>query len=191
MTAHYIEEFETVDLLVKSKAGTRGVDAFSLSLIKAERQIRKLVTHLVYQFPCFGPSDVPNLRQTLYNNRCVYFDGFEKGFDALYPHSVSNLIGPEYQRLKDRIGEATGHRNKIFHGQLTSKCLSRADLEGYVDDIRAWCAALANGADGEFHYDGFGRNSFRKAAAADLSKRLKVQIGSNADYEQFVVQYMQ
>ena len=48
-------EFRTVDLIVASSAETRGVDAFALSVIEAERQIRRLVTHLVYQFPSFAP----------------------------------------------------------------------------------------------------------------------------------------
>jgi hypothetical protein len=69
MTADYATEFETVDIVIKSGAETSGVDAFALALIKAERQIRKLVTHLVYQFPCFGPSDVPSLRQALATSR--------------------------------------------------------------------------------------------------------------------------
>jgi hypothetical protein len=44
------EEFATVSLILGSQAETRGVDAFALSLIKAERQIRKLVTHLCISF---------------------------------------------------------------------------------------------------------------------------------------------
>lgn len=47
-TASATEEFSTVDLLLGSGAETRAVDAFALALIKAERQARKLVTHLVY-----------------------------------------------------------------------------------------------------------------------------------------------
>jgi hypothetical protein len=47
-------EFATVDLIIRSNAETRGVDAFALALLKAERQIRRLFIHLVYQFPCFG-----------------------------------------------------------------------------------------------------------------------------------------
>ena len=64
---NYADEFKTVDIILESAARTRRVDAFTLSLIKAERQIRKLVTHLVFQFPCFGISDVPRLRRTLVN----------------------------------------------------------------------------------------------------------------------------
>jgi hypothetical protein len=130
ITTNYAQEFETVDVVIGSTARTCGVDAFALCVIKAERQIRKLVTHLVYQFPCFGTSDIRSLRQTLVDSRRVYFDGFENGFNALYPRCISDLVGGEYQRLRDRMREAVDHRNKIFHGQVTSKNLTRDDLLG-------------------------------------------------------------
>jgi hypothetical protein len=46
-------EFQTVELIERSDAETRGVDAFALSLLKAERQLRRLFTYLVFQYPCF------------------------------------------------------------------------------------------------------------------------------------------
>lgn len=155
-------EFETVDVMLASNAPTRGVDAFALSLIKVERQLRKLFTHLVYQFPAFGPGEVAVLRATLGSNRRVYFDGFLSGFDALYPRSASDLIGPDYARLKGRVDESVDHRNKIFHGQLSAHMLTRDELVRLADDIRSWCVALAKGATAEIGYDGFGRNSFQK-----------------------------
>lgn len=191
MTSSYVGEFETVDSVINSNAETRGVDAFALSLIKAERQIRKLVTHLIYQFPGFGPGDIQNLRETLIRNRNVYFEGFEKGFSVLYPRSISDLVGGEYQRLRDRIDDAIDYRNKIFHGQLTANNLTRDDLLAFVDDIRTWCKTLAESALAEFEYDGFGRNSFQKSTIPDLGKRFKVQIGTVADYAAFVRQHMQ
>ncbi|MBI3669775.1 MAG: hypothetical protein HY237_08360 [Acidobacteria bacterium] len=187
----YFQEFKTVDLILNSPAETRGVDAFALSLIKAERQLRRLVTHLVYQFPCFGPADVTSLRQTLGNNCRVYFEGFEQGFDALYPRSVKDLVGPEYDRLRPRLTEAIEHRNKIFHGQLTSKHLTREDLLGYVTDVRTWCEALARNAFGELGYDGFARNSFRKSEIARLWERFKLQFTDVRSYGQFIQQHMQ
>lgn len=191
MTTTYDQEFQTVDLVVNSKAKTRGVDAFTLSLLKAERQMRRLVTHLVYQFPCFGQSDVPALRQVLASNTNVYFQSIEKGFNALYPTSVAGLIGADYRHLKQRIGEATDRRRKIFHGQLTSNNLSRADLLAFVDDIRSWCGSLACSAQAELGYDGFGRNSFQKSAIPDLWRRLKVQIATVQEYDDFVRKNMQ
>jgi hypothetical protein len=41
-------ESETVDVIVKSNSGPREVDAFALAVIKADRQLRKLLTHLVF-----------------------------------------------------------------------------------------------------------------------------------------------
>jgi hypothetical protein len=191
MTADHTTECETVDIVINSATETPAVDAFALSLIKAERQIRKLVTHLTYQFPCFGPGDVSSLRQTLVNNRRVYFGGFQDGFDALYPRTIGNLIGQEYKRLDVRMREAIDHRNKIFHGQLTSNKLTRDDLLAYVTDIRAWCSTLATSTLAEFEYDGFGRNSFQKSTTPELWKHFKVQITTIADYDDFVRQHMQ
>ncbi|MGH9500349.1 MAG: hypothetical protein ACRD3L_14500 [Terriglobales bacterium] len=191
MTTSYSQEFETVDVVINSTARTCGVDAFALSVIKTERQIRKLVTHLIYQFPCFGPDDVPSVRHALVNNRRVYFDGFENGFNAIYPLSISTLVGSDYLPLRDRIREAVDHRNKIFHGQLTSNNLTRDDLLAYVGDIRTWCKSLAGSALAEFGYDGFAWNSFRKSTIPDLEKRLKIQIANVAEYEEFVRLHMQ
>jgi hypothetical protein len=185
------EEFATVDLLISSQAETRGVDAFALSLIKAERQVRKLVTHLVYQFPAFGPSDVRALRSALGASHRVYFDGFLAGFDALYPQTIQSLIGADYQHLKLRLDEAVDHRNKIFHGQLTARLLSRQDLLDLVADIRSWCTSLAQSASAEFGYDGFARNSFQKSAIPNLWKTFCVQFASTRDYEAFIRQHME
>jgi hypothetical protein len=187
----YEIEFHTVDVVIDSKTETHGVDAFALSLIKAERQIRRLATHLVFQFSCFGPGSVADLRAVLERNRNVYFEGFERGFDALYPVSIANLIGREYDNLRPRLSAAIEDRNKIFHGQLTSKKLTRDDLLHYVADIRMWCKALADGGLTEFEYDGFARNSFRKSVISDLSSRFKIQLMDIRSYEQFVRETME
>jgi hypothetical protein len=179
-------EFETVDRILASEAPTRGVDAFALSLIKAERQVRKLFTHLVYQSPAFGVADVPALRGALVASRQVYFGGFLHGLDALYPRPIEGLVGPDYPRLMARLDEAIDHRNKIFHGQLTSRSLGRTDLISLADDIRVWCTTLGNSSSAEVGYDGFGRNSFQKSAIPDLWMRYRVQLGSIADYEAFI-----
>ncbi len=188
---NWSEEFRTVSLIVKSSAETRGVDAFALSLIKAERQIRRLVTHLVYQFPCFGPTDIVRLRETLGNNKRVYFEDFVRGFDALYSRSVRELVGAEHDRLRGCLDEAIKHRNKIFHGQLTLRYLTREDLLAYVTDIRLWCRQLAEGAFGEFAYDGFARDSFQKSQVPELYRRFKVQLLSVETYADFISQHMQ
>ena len=79
----YENEFLTVDLIVKSSAETCGVDAFALSLIKAERQIRKLFTYLMFQFPAFSSSDYDGFRGVLADSKKVYFEGFVRGIDVV------------------------------------------------------------------------------------------------------------
>jgi hypothetical protein len=131
------------------------------------------------------------LRQTLGKYRGVYFEGFEKGFDALYPQSVQDLVGLEYDQRRPRLTEAIQARNKIFHGQLTSRSLTRDDLLEYVSDVRAWCEALAVNAFAQFGYDGFARNSFQKSEIAMLWRRFKLQFTGVQSYEDFIKQHMQ
>jgi len=187
----YADEFQTVDLIITSSAETRGVDAFALSLIKAERQMRKLVTCLVFQYPCFTHEHIKSLKDTLGNNRNVYFAGFEQGFDAIYPHPIRELVGERYPELRERIKKAIDYRNKIFHGQLTGECLAREELLEVVVDIRSWCELVARGADDEIGYDGFARNSFQKIGGRELSARFKIQIRDFNEYRQFIAEYMQ
>ena len=95
-------------------------------------------------------------------------------------------MGPDYPRLKARLDEAIDHRNKIFHGQLTSRSLSGTDLISLAGDIRVWCTTLGNSSSAEVGYDGFGRNSFQKSTIPDLWMRYRVQLSSIADYEAFI-----
>lgn len=185
------EEFLTVELLLGSGAETRAVDAFSLSMIKAERQIRKLFTHLIFQFPCFAGKDIPALRKTLASNRKVYFEGFIKGFNTLYQTPIESIIGKGYSQLHKCLDEAIEYRNKIFHGQLTNKYLSRTDLEKIVQDIRTWCARLAEGASKELGYDGFARNSYQKSNIPEIWKRFRVRITQLQEYERFIQDHME
>lgn len=182
----FADEFSTVDLILKCAAETRGVDAFALSLIKAERQARRLFTHLIYQYPAFAKSDVPQLRAALTRNSRIYFEGFFRGIDDLYPRTIAQVVGAAHSRLLARVQEAGRYRNKIFHGQLTSLELSREDLKALVADIREWCETLALGFQAEIAYDGFGRGSFHKSAITDLATRYNLQLASVSEYEDFL-----
>lgn len=188
---NYTTEFQTIDAVLACSAETRGVDAFALSVIKAERQIRKLFTHLMFQAPAFDSTDIQNLRKVLADNRDVYFEGFIAGWDNLYTSPISDLVGQEYQRLLALLTDATRHRNKIFHGQLTNSSLARNNLLVYVEKIKDWCCKLAAGALKDIGYDGFGRNSFHKSRIIDLSMRHRVVFTSVADYESFIHSHME
>lgn len=187
----YAEEFSTVELILDSGAETLAVDAFALSLIKAERQVRKLFTYLVYQSSAFSEKDVPRLRETLATNKKVYFEGIVAGVNALSPVSINQLVGSQYVRLWPRFKEFAQQRNKIFHGQITVQGLSRKYLLKNVDDIRAWFADLGAGATRELGCDGFVRNSFKQSSRTDLENRLRVQIQSVKQYAEFVRKHME
>lgn len=186
----FAEEFAAVDLIVHLGLATSGIDAFALSLIKAERQVRRLFTHLVYQCPAFALTHVPTLRATLVKSGRCYFEGFERGFDALYPRTVADLVGPEYVALRARLNDAIGTRNKVFHGQLTNRNLCRTDLLEYVRDIRRWCELLAESANREIGYDGFKRNSFRKGQS-NLSATYRLQLADVGTYARLLEEYVE
>ena len=179
----YADEFQTVELLEKSQAETRAVDAFTLALIKAERQLRKLFTFLVFQSPAFDRASVADLRDALAKKNSIYFDGFLSGFDAVSPVPVAQLVGPDYTALLKALHDATDIRNKIFHGQVTDECLTRKDLLRYVDQMRAWCQRLAEAATKAIGDDGFDRNSYRKAL---IPLQLRQKISNIADYDAFL-----
>ncbi|WP_191576316.1 hypothetical protein [Achromobacter insolitus] len=156
------KEFQTVDLVADAGAVTSSVDAFALSVIKAERQIRRLFTHIVFQCPAFGPGDVSDLRNALWERRQCYFEGFVRGIDGLLPVPLDQLIGVPYHQLRLGIDNALLVRNKLFHGQLTDQSLCGVSLLEHVGNVRGWCQAVADAGIQAVGYDGFQRNSFRK-----------------------------
>ena len=186
----YSSEFQTIDILLKSDAETRGVDAFALSVIKAERQIRKIFTYLVFQFPSFTPSDFVSFRRVLGENKKVYFQGFIKGIDSLYPKTVKDMIGVEYDFLLTKLDDAITYRNKIFHGQLTDKHLTRPDLLRIVEEIRKWCKTLSVRAKSEFDFDGFERNSLQKNPKP-IWKNYRIPIENLEGYRAFIREHLQ
>lgn len=176
-------EFQTVDLLLDSNADTLAVDAFALSLIKAERQARKIFTFLVYQSSAFDCSHVDELITTLATKKGVYFDGIIKGIDTLSTVPVQYLVGADYDNLFGQLNKAKEHRNKIFHGQLTGENLTRCYLLGIVEQIKKWCQLLSAGAMENFGYDGFARDSFQKSTK---QIKLKVNLKNVGDYQEFI-----
>jgi len=159
----YENEFGVIDLIINSNFETRGVDAFSLAVIKSERQVRRLFTFLVFQNPIYNEKDSMSLRKALSNNTEVYFKGFIDGINLMLTHSIEELYGVNYQKDFKKISEIVGIRNKIFHGQVTQFFLSREGLISKTEEIKNWCNNLSNIMVNEIGYDGFERNSFHKS----------------------------
>lgn len=178
-------EFATVDLVANADVETSGIDAFALSTIKAERQIRRLFTHIVFQCPAFTGPDIPALRTALWENRQCYFQGFERGINGFLPMPLDQLIGTQYLPLRLGIDNAMEVRNKVFHGQLTNQSLCQLDLLAHVGNVRAWCRAVATAGTQAVGYDGFQRNSFRKGRA-DVALTFKRTLPNVAEYRRFL-----
>ncbi len=178
-------EFEVIDLILRSQLPTCFVDAFSLSVIKMERQIRKIFTYLVFQSRAFDYKDVGALRAVLGSSRSAYFNGFEQGINALYHRSVEKMIGPEYASLSLAVNDAIAVRNKVFHGQLTDRCLQHEALGELCSALRQWCFSLANGASEEVGFDGFERPSFRKGPET-VADGLRTQLQTLDEYRDFI-----
>jgi len=182
-------EFENIDILLRNRTKTTGIDCFSLSVIKMERQMRRLFTYSIFQFPCFKYRHIPALIDALVDENSTYFGGFRRGFEMIHPRSVRDLVGPDYLALWPVIEKAILQRNKIFHGQLTPDRLSTAQLLAIVESIRGWCGKLGEGSNAYFGYSGFDY-SFRKAADRGFVAGYRVPISSVADYKDFLVKHL-
>jgi len=157
-------EFSTVDLLITSNFETRGVDAFILALIKVEKQMRRIFTFLIFQHSNFSETKhALELRDVLSDNRDMYFENFINGIDKIYSKSVKSIYGENYNEDLEKIKEIVKDRNKIFHGQITSKKLSRKELLEKVEILKNWSKKVAEKFEAEIGYDGFARNSYQKA----------------------------
>jgi hypothetical protein len=180
------EEFRTVDILLESQTLTGRTDAFIVAWTKREKQIRRIFTYLIYQYPAFSKAHVKEILQLIASKRYLYFNSFIQGFDGLYPRTFEAVVGNRYQSLRKRLSQTRQYRNKILHGQPTGQSLTAKQLRDEVDLIREWCNFVARGMTAEIGYDGFARNSFRKSRMSGFSSRYRVQIASVDELDKFI-----
>jgi hypothetical protein len=165
------KEFETVELLLTSQLETRAADAFCLTWIKLERQLRKLVANVLYQASSFSEHDEvakTMLRAALLTRVNIKHDHFVGGIRRLTGCSLKQLLGDRYAPLRRAVDNGYVIRNKLFHGQQSGLNLDRDALIAIQRDIYEWCAILATEAYLRFGYDGFGRNSLQKTHRVEI-----------------------
>ncbi len=186
MTNACDEAFRIVEAVGQDRRSrTRGLDAFSLSLIRCEGQLRRIFTSLVFQASAFERPDVDTLRSALAARSTIYFKHFKIGIPDLVGIGIEELIG-DFALLDARLTEATLHRNKLFHGQLTDSSLGTEQLLSMAHDIRTWRERLSDGAQERFGYDGFSGSSFRKRGVDEITGSVDAKITSLADYKAFL-----
>jgi hypothetical protein len=180
------KEFATVDLLLTNNEFSTGrTDAFVLTYVKFDKQIRKIFTYLVFQFEALRSSS--DIIEVIASYKNLYPDNFIDGFDALYKTSFADIAGENYELYvngdKERLKLM---RNKILHGQLTGKGLDARKLTEEVVGIKNLMSIVAQKMHTEIGYDGLGKNSFRKSRIKDFASRFKSQIQSKNDLENFI-----
>lgn len=169
MSRGFESEFKSIDLLLGSDCESRGVDAFCLSWIKLEKQLRKISANLIYQASDVRAADKRRLREALYSHGGLSHTTFIGAIRHLTGVSVGDLIGARYDYLKKSADASYRSRQKIFHGQQTDQSLTRDALISRVGDIREWCELLSAGATARLGYDGLsGPTSLFKTGRADV-----------------------
>ena len=185
--SNYENEFEVIDYLLNSQIESRAIDSFSLSFLKIEKQIRKIFTHIIYQHKCFENSDKIKIINIISTNRNIYFKDVINGINLIYNKEIKEIYGGNFDDDFKSIINLKDYRNKIFHGQLTGKNLSRTDLEGFVTIMRKWSFQISKSFQDEINYDGFQRNSLTKSKK-DFSNLLKDKISSLEDFEKLLLE---
>ena len=179
-------EFRTVEILVNSPYTTGRTDAFVIAWVKSERQVRRIFSYLIYQYPIFEKKDVPSIIQTIASNNNLYFNDFIDKFNRLYPKTYKDIIGSSYDLLKADLDGINSFRNKIFHGQPTGHSLTARQLCNEIEKIQRWCFEVAKKMQIEIGYDGFTRNSFRKSTNENFASDYKLQIKSVDELSAFL-----
>lgn len=185
MNTNLDEEFRPVDHILGSDHRSRGVDAFTLTYLRAERQIRKLFTHLVFQSDAFDHGNSRELRQTLYQAPDVSFKKLATGIATLSDVTVPEMVGTEHNRLLAVLRQAKSYRDKLFHGQLPDQYVSTEEFIALEADIRAWCRLLAAGAEQAIGYDGF-PDSHRKGGRDEIIRRVTALLPSLEAYQKLL-----
>jgi hypothetical protein len=181
----FVEEFATVDLLMRSSTRTGRTDAFVIAWIKKEKQVRRIFNHLLYQYAAFSKSDVQGIIDRIALNRKLEFESFIRGFDSLYPITFKQIVGSRFSSFQSDWVRMKEFRNKIFHGQQTGQGIGKQQLIKEIDIIRDWCLLVAQQMDLEIGYDGLVRNAFRKSSK-DLAHEYRRNITNMAELEIFV-----
>lgn len=185
MDTNLDDEFRPVDDILGSDHRSRGVDAFTLTYLRAERQIRKLFTHLVFQSGAFDHGNSRQLRQALYQAPAVSFKKLATGIATLSDVTVAEMVGTEHNRLFAVLRQAKQYRDKLFHGQLPDQYVSTEKFIALEADIRTWCRLLAAGAERAIGYDGF-PDSHRKGGRGEIVQRVTALLPNIEAYQELL-----
>jgi hypothetical protein len=179
-------EFVTVDAVLGTRASTRCVDAFALTWIKAEKQLRRLVCFLVFQSQDVSDSNRQEYEAVIVENRDLYLNSFITCFDALSTTSLRDLVGSDYDEFLENIRRMRDYRRKLLHGQVTGQRLTSRQLEDDVTFLRTWIETVARVCGRYLGYDGIGRNTYRRAKAVKRSVVAKYPFSAAGEFKDWL-----
>jgi len=159
-------EFATVEALWGSGAQTRRVDALLLSWVKYEKQLRRLFSFFVFQHPGFTEKNLEPVISAFAESPNLNPGTFMAGIERLGLRPVKDVLGPQHEALWAEMKQIRKTRNKLMHGQVTGKSIPSHQLEKDVKHIVSWVAALAEGSQVAYGYDGLRRNTYISAKSS-------------------------
>lgn len=161
-------EFESVMIILNSRATTKTVDAFVLSWVKLEKQLRKIFCFLIYQQSTIDRTNYEQLVNVLVKNPKLSPRTFIAAIDLICTTTVRQMIGDDYEKLRVHLSRIRDQRNKIAHGMVTGKGISSKSLELDISILIDWITKLAQGAKLAIGYDGLVRNTFRSSKTSNI-----------------------
>lgn len=179
-------EFITVDAVLATRGTTRCVDAFALTWIKAEKQLRRLFCFLLFQSQHVSEANRQEYEAVIVQNRDLYFDSFITCLNALSPKSLRDLVGSDYDEFIKHIHRMRDYRRKLLHGQITGQGITSRQLQDDIGLLRTWIQAVARVCQREFGYDGVGRNTYRKAKSIAPSVVAKYPFSTAAEFKDWL-----
>lgn len=157
------QAFAIIYTILQSESSTKESDAFALALIKTERQARKIFTHLLFQYDFFQKGEHQKLRDELDRNGNIYFEHLLIGIEIILDKKLETLLNNViHKSFVDSYKSSKGLRNKLFHGQITTKGFNSSEIHNLTVKIMAWSNELSIRAEQLFNYNGFDRNSCEK-----------------------------
>lgn len=167
----YNNEFETVDQILSGYAVTRRTDAFILTWVKMEKQLRRLFTFFAFQNSAFNYGDIDAFIEMIVKNNHLYFYSFQKLIEKLLNIDFENILNKDltkhmkqdYQAFYKDVQRIKKYRNKIMHGQITGQKLQSKQIEKDINLLRDWIIIVGNHFQKKYGYDGLGRNTFSMA----------------------------
>lgn len=186
MSLGHEREFGVVELIIRDGGATAGVDALTLTVIKTERQMRRLMTHAVFQSNAFERKDVAALRDLLVAQRGIYFEQLRKGFELISGLEVADLLADNTGAYDADIDKVRHTRNKLFHGQLTNEMLGTTELLERTRRLLNWSKMLGEACLDRFGYEGFD-SSYVKSAHVGLSERATERVPDLGAYGEILI----